>query len=146
MHALFSAEQCEALRRQPAPWNILVHPECHWDVVQKADYVGSTEYIIKTLREAPAGTRWAVGTEIHLVNRLAAEQGASKTIRSLAGFQCLCSTMYRIDLRHLCWVLENLVQGRVVNQVTVDADTRHWSRVGLDRMLALRPVQPISAR
>lgn len=146
VHALFKPEQCDALRRQPEPWNILVHPECTWEVVQKADFVGSTEYIIRTLREAPAGTHWAVGTEIHLVNRLAAELQGQKTVRSLAGFQCLCSTMYRIDPRRLCWVLENLVEGRVVNQVTVDAETRHWARVALDRMLALRPAQPVSAR
>ncbi len=145
VHALFKPSQVDAYRARPEPWNILVHPECTWEVCQKADFVGSTEYIIRTVREAAPGTFWAVGTEIHLVNRLASTC-RDRTVRSLAGVQCLCSTMYRIDLRHLAWVLDNLVEGRVVNRVQVDDETRHWARVALDRMLALVPSQPVSAR
>ncbi len=145
VHQLFKVDQCDAIRARPEPYNIIVHPECTWEVCQRADYVGSTEYIIKTVREAPAGTYWAIGTELHLVNRLATTL-PDKHVRSLAGMQCLCSTMYRIDLKHLCWALENLVAGRVVNRITVDDETKHWSRVALERMLALRPAQPVSAR
>lgn len=145
VHQLFKVEQVQALRARPEPWNILVHPECAWEVVQLADYVGSTEYIIKTVREAPAGTYWAVGTEIHLVGRLS-KTLQDRCVRSLAGPQCSCSTMYRIDLRHLCWTLENLAAGSVVNRIVVDEETKRWARVALDRMLALRPAQPVSAR
>jgi quinolinate synthase len=145
VHQLFTVEQADALRAAPEPWNIIVHPECTWEVCQAADEVGSTEYIIRTVTDAPAGTHWAIGTEVHLVNRLASTI-KDKTVRSLAGVTCLCSTMYRIDLPHLCWVLERLVAGEVVNQVSVDEETAHWSRVALDRMLALKPTQPTSAR
>ena len=145
VHALFKVPQIEALRAAPEPWAIIVHPECSWEVCQRADYVGSTEYIIKTVTAAPPGTYWAIGTEMHLVNRLATTL-PDKQIRSVAGVQCLCSTMYRIDLKHLCWVLENLVAGKVVNRIAVDDETKRWSRVALDRMLALRPTQPVSAR
>jgi len=145
VHQLFKVEQIANLRASGDPWNIIVHPECQWEVCQQADYVGSTEYIIKTVREAPAGTYWAVGTEIHLVGRLM-KTLKDKRVRSLAGPQCSCSTMYRIDLPHLCWALENLVAGNVVNQIWVDDETRRWARVALDRMLALRPPQPVSAR
>ncbi len=137
VHQLFKVSDCEAIRSLPEPYRIIVHPECTWEVCQRADFVGSTEYIIKTVREAPAGTCWAVGTEVHLVNRLA-NTCRDKRVRSLARMQCLCSTMYRIDLPHLCWALENLAAGRVVNRVCVDPETRHWARVALDRMLALR--------
>lgn len=145
VHQLFKPEQAEALRAAPEPWNIIVHPECTWEVCQLADDVGSTEYIIKTVTDAAPGTCWAIGTELHLVNRLA-NTLTNKHIRSLAGFQCLCSTMYRIDLRHLCWVLENIVEGKVVNQIVVDDQAKHWSKVALRRMLALRPSQPVSAK
>ena len=145
VHALFKVAQAEALRAAPEPWNIIVHPECSWEVCQLADYVGSTEYIIKTVRAAPPDTYWAIGTEVHLVSRLA-DTLPDKHIRSLAGVQCLCSTMYRIDLKHLCWVLENIVAGTVVNRIVVDDETKRWSRIALDRMLALRPAQPVSAR
>ncbi len=145
VHQLFKVEQVEAFRASGEPWKVIVHPECTWEVCRQADYVGSTEYIVKTVREAPAGSYWAIGTEIHLVGRLAATL-KDKRIRSLAGPQCSCSTMYRIDLKHLCWVLENLVAGRVVNRIAVDAETKRWSRVALDRMLALRPTLPVSAR
>ncbi len=145
VHQLFTAQQVAAIRARPEPYTVLVHPECSWEVCQAADLVGSTEYIIKSVRTAPAGSYWAIGTEIHLISRLAA-QNPDKHVRSVAGIQCLCTTMYRIDLKHLHWVLDRLLQGEVVNQIRVDAETRHWARVALDRMLALRPAQPVSAK
>ncbi len=145
VHQLYKPEQVDALRAAPEPWNIIVHPECTWEVCQKADFVGSTEYIIKTVAAAPPGSHWAIGTEIHLVDRLT-KRLTDKHVRPLSNFQCLCETMYRIDLRHLCWTLESLVAGQVVNRIRVDDETRHWSRVALDRMLAMRPAQPVSAR
>jgi quinolinate synthase len=145
VHMLFQPEHVDMLRTAPEPWNVVVHPECSWEVVQKADLSGSTEYIIKTVAGAEPGSYWAIGTEVHLVHRLA-KQHRDKHIRSLATVQCLCTTMYRIDPRNLLWSLENLVEGRVVNQITVDAETRRWSRVALDRMLQLRSAQPVSAK
>jgi quinolinate synthase len=145
VHQLFKIEQIKPLRASGEPWNVIVHPECTWEVCQQADYVGSTEYIIKTVREAPPGSYWAIGTEVHLVGRLM-KMLPDRRIRSLAGPQCSCATMYRIDLKHLCWVLENLAAGEVVNQIAVDEETKRWSRVALERMLALRPAQPVSAK
>ena len=145
MHQLFNVAQVEAIRKLPEPYTVLVHPECAWEVVRQADVCGSTEYIIRTVREAAEGTYWAIGTEVHLIHRLAA-QHPEKHVRSLAGIQCLCTTMYRIDLKHLLYALDNLAEGRIVNQITVDAETRHWSRVALDRMLELRPAQAVSAK
>jgi len=145
VHQLFTVAQVEAIRALPEPYRIIVHPECAWEVCQRADQVGSTEYIIRAVREAPPGAYLAIGTEVHLVGRLAA-QNPDKHVRSLAGIQCLCTTMYRIDLRHLYWALEQLAAGNVVNRIVVDAETRRWSRVALERMLALRPAQPVSAR
>jgi len=145
VHQLFRPEQADALRKRPEPWKLIVHPECMWELCQKSDYVGSTEYIIKTITESAPGTYWSVGTEIHLVGRLM-KTLRDRTIAPLGGPQCSCSTMYRIDLKHLCWTLENLVAGRVVNRIIVDAETKHWSKVALERMLALRPTQPVSAR
>ncbi len=145
VHALFNTAQVEAIRARPEPWQVLVHPECSWEVCQRADLVGSTEYIIRQVREAAAGTYWAVGTEMHLVNRLAS-QHPDKHVRSLAGIQCLCTTMYRIDVKHLCWTLEKLVEGEVVNRISVDPETKRFAKAALDRMLVLRPAQPVSAR
>lgn len=145
VHQLYNARQIATIRALPEPYQIIVHPECAWEVCQQADLVGSTEYIIKTVKAAPPGSYWAVGTEVHLISRLA-QQCTDRHVRSLATIQCLCTTMYRIDLKHLYWTLENLVAGRVVNQISVDAETRHWSRIALDRMLALRPMQPVSAK
>jgi len=145
VHQLFNVQQVEAIRAMPEPWTILVHPECSWEVCQRADLVGSTEYIIRTVREAPSDSYWAIGTEVHLVHRLAQQHG-DKHVRSLAGIQCLCTTMYRIDLRHLYWALERLTQGEVVNCIKVDDETKHWARVALDRMLQLAPAQPVSAK
>ncbi len=145
VHQLFNVQQVEAIRALDEPYNVLVHPECTWEVCRQADYVGSTEYIAKTVREAPPDSHWAVGTEVHLVHRLA-DRFADKHVRLLAGIQCLCTTMYRIDLKHLYWTLENLVAGRVVNQIVVDDETKRWSRIALDRMLKLAPSQPVSAK
>ncbi|UCG33236.1 MAG: quinolinate synthase NadA [Phycisphaerales bacterium] len=137
VHTLFSPEQCDEIRRIDPEFRIIVHPECDWAVVQKADLSGSTEAIIRTVRQSPEGSKWAVGTEIHLVSRLAQEQAGKRVVRSLAGIQCLCTTMYRIDLPHLLYALDELAAGRVVNQVRVDDHTRRWSRVALQRMLSL---------
>ncbi|HOB73850.1 MAG TPA: quinolinate synthase NadA [Phycisphaerae bacterium] len=146
VHGLFTAKHCDLIREADPACKIIVHPECRWEVVQKADVAGSTEYIVKALEEAPDATSWAVGTEIHLVNRLANKYAGRKLIRSLAGVQCLCTTMYRIDLRHLLWSLDELAAGRIVNQIKVDPDTRHWARVSLQRMLDNVPPQPMAAK
>jgi len=145
VHQLFSVEQVEGVRALDQPYQIIVHPECPWEVCQQADEVGSTEYIVKTIREAPLGSHWAIGTEANLVNRLATGY-PDRHVRSLAGIQCLCTTMYRVDLRHLYWVLDQLAAGNVVNRITVEGETKRWSRVALDRMLELRPTQPVSAK
>ena len=136
VHGTFMPEHVESARRKVPGVNVLVHPECRYEVVTQADYVGSTEYIIRTIANAPAGSSWAVGTELNLVGRLAQEH-PDKSVTFLNEKVCFCSTMNRIDLPHLVWALEELVEGRVVNQISVDADTRHWSKVALDRMLSL---------
>ena len=135
VHELFTTNQCDEIRRIDSEFKILVHPECRWEVVQKADLAGSTEFIIKTVRESPPGSKWAIGTEIHLVSRLA-NTCSDKTVRSLAGIQCLCATMYRIDPKHLLWTLDNLADGRVVNPIRVDPETKRLARLALERMLA----------
>lgn len=145
VHALFTDSQVEAIRQLEPKHTVLVHPECSWEVCQAADLVGSTEYIIKQVSEAPSGSHWAVGTENHLVQRLALEN-PDKQVRSLAGIQCMCTTMYRVDLRHLYWCLERLATGELVNQITVDSETTHWSKVALDRMLELKPDGLMSAK
>jgi quinolinate synthase len=108
-----------------------------FDVVQAADDAGSTEYILKTVRESPVGSIWAVGTEIHLVNRLAREMEPDRTVLSLDQFGCLCSTMFRVSPNHLLWVLEGLVEGQVHNRIVVPDDQKHWTKVALDRMLSI---------
>ena len=113
---------------------MVVHPEVPHETVQLADQVGSTDYIIRALADAPAGATVAVGTEVHLVNRIAHEH-LDKTVVSLDPLICPCSTMNRIDEPHLAWVLDELVEGRVVNQIAVDPDTAEWARVALQRML-----------
>ncbi|MFO0973966.1 MAG: quinolinate synthase NadA [Phycisphaerae bacterium] len=138
VHQLFSVKHVEIIRKADPGCRILVHPECAVDVVRLADEVGSTEYIINTLESAAPGSRWAVGTEVHLVHRLAERLKDRIAVRSLAGIQCLCTTMYRIDLRHLLWALDNLVEGQAVNVVRVDPETRALARIALDRMLALK--------
>ncbi|MBO3745617.1 quinolinate synthase NadA [Streptosporangiaceae bacterium NEAU-GS5] len=136
VHGRFTAQCVDDVRARIPGVNVLVHPECRHDVVTKADFVGSTEYIIKKLEAAPAGSSWAVGTELNLVKRLAG-MFPDKNVTFLDRTVCYCSTMNRIDLPHLVWALESLAAGQVVNQITVDADTAHWARVALDRMLTL---------
>jgi len=109
-----------------------------WDVVQAADDSGSTEYIIKAVSESPVGSIWAVGTEVHLVNRLAAQMQPDRTVMSLEPFGCLCSTMFRVSPNHLLWVLEGLLDGQVHNRIVVPANQKHWTRVALDRMLSIQ--------
>jgi quinolinate synthase len=136
VHGRFSAEVVDELRVARPGIQVLVHPECTHDVVTRADLVGSTEFIIKTIEAAPAGSRWAVGTELNLVQRLA-RQHPEQEIVFLDRNVCYCSTMNRIDLPHLVWALESLVDGVVVNRISVDADTQHFARVALQRMLDL---------
>ncbi|MFZ8926030.1 MAG: quinolinate synthase NadA, partial [Candidatus Nanopelagicales bacterium] len=136
VHGRFTSESVADVRERVPGVQVLVHPECRHEVVEAADLVGSTEFIIKTLDEAPSGSAWAIGTELNLVRRLAL-QHPDKTVVFLDKDVCFCSTMNRIDLPHLVWALENLVDGRVVNRITVDDETASWARVALDRMLAL---------
>ena len=136
VHGRFSLESVVDVRERVPGVNVLVHPECQHEVVTAADYVGSTEYIIKTLDAAPAGSAWAIGTELNLVKRLALAH-PDKQVVFLDKTVCFCSTMNRIDLPHLVWALESLVAGTVVNRIEVDPDVAHWARVALDRMLAL---------
>lgn len=139
VHKRFTVEQVQKAREEIPGVNILVHPECTLEVVRESDYNGSTEYIIKTIEAAEPGTAWAVGTEINLVSRLAKEH-PDKTVVCLDPQICPCSTMYRIHPSFLCWVLERLVDGEVVNQVIVPEETAHWARVALKRMLDIGTV------
>jgi quinolinate synthase len=134
IHQRFRPEHIEAFRTEHPDGIVVVHPECPHETVQLADQVGSTDYIIRALDALPAGSTVAIGTEIHLVNRLAQEH-PDKTVVSLDPLICPCSTMNRIDEPHLAWVLDELVDGRVVNPIRVDADTAEWARVALQRML-----------
>ncbi|HLK56419.1 MAG TPA: quinolinate synthase NadA [Chthonomonadaceae bacterium] len=137
VHGRFHVGQIAQARAEYPGVQVIVHPECPLDVVQASDFNGSTERIIKVISEAPAGTTWAVGTEINLVNRLAHEH-PDKTIFCLDPVVCPCSTMYRIHPHYLLWVLEELEQGRVVNQVKVRPDIAADARIALNRMLAIR--------
>jgi quinolinate synthase len=137
VHVRFSAAQIASVRRQHPGIRVIVHPEVPWDVVQAADDSGSTEYIIKAVQNSPAGSVWAVGTEVHLVNRLAQEVAPDRSVISLDQFGCLCSTMFRVSPNHLLWILEELVEGRVHNRVTVSDDQKYWTKVALDRMLSI---------
>ncbi|HEX3358620.1 MAG TPA: quinolinate synthase [Tepidisphaeraceae bacterium] len=137
VHQLFRPEHIDEVRAKYPEMKVIVHPECRFEVVQKADLAGSTAYIVKQIESAPPGSQWAVGTEVHLINRLARQHPEQKIV-VLSDCQCLCTTMYRIDLPHLCWVLENLVEGKVVNQIKVDEQTRKWALVALERMLAIK--------
>jgi quinolinate synthase len=136
VHGRFTLDSVEQVRELVPGVNVLVHPECRHEVVTAADYVGSTEYIIRTIEAAPAGSAWAVGTELNLVRRLG-NAHPDKQIMFLDRTVCYCSTMNRIDLPHLVWALEELVAGRVPNRITVDAETARYARIALDRMLAL---------
>jgi quinolinate synthase len=135
VHQRFRPTHIEAFRQEHPDGIVVVHPECSHDVVEVADQVGSTDYIIQAVAEAPAGSVIGVGTEIHLVKRLDNET-PDKTVVSLDPLVCPCSTMFRIDAPHLAWVLEGLVAGEVRNRITVDEDTATWARVALERMLA----------
>ena len=137
VHARFTVRQIENVRVQHPGVRVIVHPEVPWEVVQAADDSGSTEYIIKTVKESPAGSTWAVGTEVHLVNRLAREVQPDRTVISLDQFGCLCSTMFRVSPNHLLWILEGLVDGEVHNRIVVPDNQKHWTRVALDRMLSI---------
>ncbi|MDQ3514875.1 MAG: quinolinate synthase NadA [Chloroflexota bacterium] len=136
VHARFSVEQIERARAEYPDVRVIVHPECRLEVVQAADDAGSTEYIIDAIRDAPAGTTWAVGTEINLVRRLDAEF-TDKRVFCLDPVICPCSTMYRVHPAYVLWVLEHLVEGEVVNEITVDPATRRDALVALNRMLAV---------
>jgi quinolinate synthase len=136
VHGRFSEDTIPELRAEIPGLQVIVHPECKHEVVLEADLVGSTEFIIQTIEAAPAGSAWAVGTELNLVKRLAA-QHPDKRIVFLDRTVCYCSTMNRIDLPHLVWAMESLVDGVVVNRIEVDENTEKWAKVALDRMLAL---------
>jgi quinolinate synthase len=136
VHGRFSKESIDDVRSRIPEVKILVHPECTHEVVTNADVVGSTEFIIKTIEAAPAGSAWAIGTEFNLVSRLA-KAHPDKTIVFLDKTLCYCSTMNRIDLPHLVWAMESLVAGHVVNQISVDATVKKFSQLALERMLAL---------
>jgi quinolinate synthase len=135
-HMRFNVQQIERARAEYPDIKILVHPECRREVVDAADLFGSTEYIIQQIEKAPAGTKWGVATEINLVHRLAQEH-PEQFIFCLDPIVCPCSTMYRIHPAYLAWVLEALVDGEVINQVSVDEETVYWARIALERMLAL---------
>ena len=136
VHQRFLPEHVDRVRREEPGMQVIVHPECRWEVCQKADALGSTERLIEIIEKSPEGSSFAVGTEIHLVNRLAARFAPlGKTVRTLDDSGCLCTTMYRISPAHLAWSLESLVAGQVVNQIKVSDETKYWARVALDRML-----------
>jgi quinolinate synthase len=137
VHVRFTVAQIASVRARYPDVRVIVHPEVPHDVLRAADDFGSTEYILKTVREAPAGTTWAVGTEVHLVHRLAEEVAPAKTVLSLDSMGCLCSTMFRVSPNHLLWVLEGLVEGRVHNRIVVPEHDKKFARLALDRMLTI---------
>ncbi|HTL03849.1 MAG TPA: quinolinate synthase NadA [Vicinamibacterales bacterium] len=138
VHERFTAAQIARVRAQYPGVRVIVHPEVPWDVVQAADDSGSTEYIIRQVSAGAPGTVWAVGTELHLVNRLAQQMQPEKTVMSLDPIGCLCSTMFRVSPNHLLWVLEGLLEGKVHNRIVVPEHQKHWTKVALDRMLSVR--------
>jgi quinolinate synthase len=144
VHQRFLPEHVDNVRAKYPGIQVVVHPECRLEVCRKADAVGSTERLLRIIQEAPAGTEsnpttFAVGTEIHLVNRMGKEFAAhGKKVITLDDSGCLCTTMFRISPQHLCWVLENLLEGNVVNQIKVKDDVKHWARAALDRMLEIQ--------
>ena len=136
VHQMFKPEQIENFRREVPGGKVISHPEASFEVCQQSDYVGSTEFIIKTIEAAEAGSHWLVGTELNLVNRLHQTlQDENKTVQFMSPMLCMCSTMFRIDPQHLAWVLENLVDGNVVNQISVDSEIANNARIALQRML-----------
>ena len=136
VHQRFLPKHVVRVRKEHPGIRVIVHPECMFDVAQAADEIGSTEGIIRSIVASPAGSEWAVGTELHLVNRLAKEL-PDRNIISLDSSMCVCTTMFRITPAHLLWALENLAAGKVVNQISVDERTRHFAKIALDRMLSL---------
>jgi quinolinate synthase len=139
VHQRFLPSHVDAVRAKYPGIQVVVHPECRWEVCQKADAMGSTERIIQLVEQSPEGSIFAIGTEIHLVNRLARRFAPlGKKIITLDDTGCLCTTMYRISPQHLAWALENLIEGRVVNRIRVRDDVKHWARVALDRMLEIK--------
>jgi quinolinate synthase len=138
VHNRFTPDMVDRRREQIPGVRVIVHPECRFEVAQKADAIGSTEGIIKTITESPPGTKWAVGTELNLVSRLARECAPERQVVSLDDCFCVCSTMFRIDPPHLAWVLESLVEGRLVNVVKVPDEMARQARIALDRMLEIR--------
>jgi quinolinate synthase len=137
VHQMFQAAHVQQFRDKIPGIQILVHPECPQEVNDIADISGSTSKIIETVKKAPPGTKWAIGTELHLVNRLK-QQHPEQEIHFLSPLVCMCATMYRIDLAHLCWSLENIVRGTIENTITVKEDVARWSLIALERMLAVR--------
>ena len=137
VHNRFTPEMVDRRRAEIPGVRVIVHPECRFEVAQKADAIGSTEGILKIVQESPEGTRWAVGTELNMVNRLARDVAPSRHVVSLDDCFCVCSTMFRIDPPHLLWALESLVDGRVVNRVSVGEAVARDARLALDRMLAI---------
>jgi quinolinate synthase len=137
VHNRFTPEMVDLRRAQMPGVKVIVHPECRFEVAQKADAIGSTEGILKIVQESPEGTQWAVGTELNMVNRLARDVAPARRVVSLDDCVCVCSTMFRIDPPHLLWALEALVEGRVVNRVSVPEAVARDARIALDRMLAI---------
>jgi len=137
VHQRFLPEHVDKVRANYPGIQVIVHPECRWEVCRKSDAIGSTDFLIKVVEKAPAGTAFAIGTEIHLVNRLAKEN-PDKHVITLDESGCLCTTMFRISPQHLCWALENLVEGKIVNQIKVKDNVKRWARVALDRMLEIQ--------
>ena len=138
VHQRFLPEHVDKVRAKHPGIQVIVHPECRLEVCQKADGIGSTEKLIKMVEQAPAGAKFAIGTEIHLVNRLAKQVAPEKMVITLDNSGCLCTTMFRISPQHLCWALENLVDGNVVNRIEVDDEVKYWARAALDRMLEIQ--------
>jgi len=136
VHQRFQPEMVDAVRERVPGVRVIVHPECRYEVVQKADEIGSTERIIRAVSDSPPGSKWAVGTELNLVTRLGIEN-PDKTVVFLDRTVCFCATMNRIDLPHLVWAMENLLAGQVVNEISVDPETKHWARLALERMLQI---------
>ncbi|OOZ39831.1 quinolinate synthetase [Solemya pervernicosa gill symbiont] len=140
VHQMFQPEQIDNFKQRYPETQIISHPESPFEVCQKSDYVGSTEYIINTIRDAEPNTRWLVGTELNLVNRLHEQfKHEGKNVHFMSPTVCMCSTMFRIDPQHLAWTLENLVEGKVVNRVSVDESDAEQGRLALQRMLEVSP-------
>jgi len=137
VHQRFLPEHVDNVRTKYPGIQVVVHPECRWEVCQKADGIGSTDQIIKTVKGAEPGSSFAIGTEIHLINRLA-KDNPDKHIITLDDSGCLCTTMFRISPQHLCWALENLVDGNIVNPIRVSPEVKRWARVALDKMLEIQ--------